>query len=465
MRLTPTPEQRAIIDHPSESVRIAAGAGTGKTTTIVMRLVRAVEIGADPARSLGLTFTNKAADELRQRLADSVPPRTDGREVQVATYHGFAASILDEYGGRIGHRSGGTLMDEGHRSEVATRVLRTYEGDVLDLTALPQRRDDLLTLAGTMRDNLVTAEHVREAAPSKADATWTTRLALVDLVEAYEETKTQLGLMEYGDLLRLACEIVIEHEDVATEIRSRYDTVLLDEYQDTDPVQRLLLRTLFSPEVPVTAVGDTDQTIYEWRGASIDNFEDFPTDFPAADGSPATTLPLSVNRRSDTAIIAMANTVRTKLPDVSGSGGLVPSPDAATGAVVAAWLRTDKDEARWIAEDILDRHAAGTPYAEIAVLCRKRDSMRPIADALREAGVPYAIGSMGELLSVPEIADLVAWLGILANPADESALLRILLGGRYPRLSGAISSARNASSARPAIQAWPASSLNEPSVP
>lgn len=435
MTFAPSPEQKAIIDHPALPLRIAAGAGTGKTTTIVLRLAKLVADGADPARSLGITFTNKAADELRIRLRATIGVRTDGREVEVATYHSFAASILDEFGSRIGFRAGATLMDEGHRSELATRVLRRMDRTSLDLTALSHRRDDVLSLAGSLSDNLLVPDDVRAAAPSDIDETWETRLALLDAVDAYQDAKAHLGLIEYSDLMRYAVRIVTDHTEVAEEVRSRYDSVLLDEYQDTDPAQRRLLTAIFRAHVPVTAVGDTDQTIYEWRGASIENFEAFPVDFPTDRNRPAETLLLSVNRRSDSLILDLANRIRSEISDrardARGLGDLVPAHGSGRGEVLTAWLRTDREEAEWIAQEIQASHAAGRGFRDIAVLCRKRDGLRPIADALRAADIPFSIGSMGELLDVPEIADLVAWLSILATPDDESALTRILLGGRY----------------------------------
>lgn len=428
---TPSPEQAEIIDYKSEPLRIAAGAGTGKTTTIVHRLAAAVARGGDPARSLGITFTNKAADELRSRLADTLGNPDRGREPEVATYHSFAASILDEFGSRVGYTAGGILMDEGHRSQLAMQVLRSLDSTALDLTALPQRRDELLHLAASLVDNLTDARHVRSNAPRELDATWTTRLALLDAAELYQARKQDLNLIEYGDLIRLATDIVTHHPDVAADIRGRYDTVLLDEYQDTDRAQQLLLTSIFATGMAVTAVGDTDQTIYEWRGASIDNFEGFPADFPDAEGTKATTLPLTVNRRSDRLIIDMANAVRDQLPEAGGSADLRPQIGAGDGRVVAAWLRTEAEEAAWIAADINERHDHGARFADMAVLCRKRESLRPIAAALRDADIPISIGSMGELLEVPEVADLHAWLRILANPSDEGALLRVLMGGRY----------------------------------
>lgn len=428
---TPSDEQRAIIDHPREPLRISAGAGTGKTTTIVQRLTATLKAGADPARALGITFTNKAADELRDRLRLAVPERADGREIEVATYHSFAAGILDEFGGRIGHRPGAVLMDEGHRFELAARVLRSLDQTHLDLTKIPNLRKDLLAVADALNDNLIDAEDVLAIMPLDADDVWVTRAALLAAASEFHRRKDELGLIEYSDLIRRAVMIVEANADVAASIAERYDTVLLDEYQDTDRAQRRLLTRVFASTPSVTAVGDTDQTIYEWRGASLENFEAFPEDFPTPKGLLAPTLPLSINRRSDRLIIDLANVVRGHLPHIGDATPLRPRTEASDGEVVAAWLRTDHDEASWIAEQVGQRHAEGIPFLDMAVLCRRRESLRIIAEAFRSAEIPFTISSMSDLLDVPEVADLLAWLRVLANPSDEVALLRILMGGRY----------------------------------
>ncbi|HSJ72175.1 MAG TPA: ATP-dependent DNA helicase [Acidimicrobiia bacterium] len=428
---TPSDEQRAIIDHPREPLRISAGAGTGKTTTIVQRLTATLIAGADPARALGITFTNKAADELRDRLRLAVPERADGREIEVATYHSFASGILDEFGGRIGHTRGAVLMDEGHRFELAARVLRSLDETPLDLTKIPNLRKDLLAVADALNDNLIDADDVLATMPPNADDVWVTRAALLAAASEFHRRKDELGLIEYSDLIRRAVMIVEAHEDVAESIAARYDTVLLDEYQDTDRAQRRLLTRVFASTPSVTAVGDTDQTIYEWRGASLENFEAFPEDFPTRAGLPAPTLPLSINRRSDRLIIDLANVVRGHLPQIGDATPLRPRAEASEGEVVAAWLRTDLDEAGWIAEQVGQRHADGVAFVDMAVLCRRRESLRIIADAFRSAEIPFSISSMSDLLHVPEVADLVAWLRLLADPSNEVALLRILMGGRY----------------------------------
>ncbi len=430
-KFVPTAEQQAIIDYPPVPLRVVAGAGTGKTTTIVERFAAVVHSGGDPTRALGITFTNKAADELRTRLREAIGDRDDDREVEVTTYHGFASSILDEFGAFVGYEPASALMDQGHRSELAYRVLRDLDSTDLDLSSLSRRREELLTVADSMTANLLTAQDVLDAAPATLDDVWKARISLTHAADRYASAKRDLHFLEYGDLIRLAVEIVEGFPDVASGISDRYDTVLLDEYQDTDPAQRRLLTSVFGDGKPVTAVGDADQTIYDWRGASLDNFANFPVHFPRRDGLPTETLPLSINRRSDTVILALANKIQGHLPRIEASKPLTPCEGAADGSLSVGWFATDDDEAEWIADQIHRRRESGSSWCDVAILCRKRSAIPAIADALRNADIPYAVSSMGGLLTVPEVADLLAWLRILANPADEPSLLRILLGGMF----------------------------------
>jgi DNA helicase-2/ATP-dependent DNA helicase PcrA len=428
---TPTPEQRVIIEYPPVPLRVAAGAGTGKTTTIVERLAAMVEAGGDPTRALGVTFTNKAADELRVRLRESVGERDDGREVEVATYHSFASAILDEFGAFVGYEPTASLMDDGHRTELAYRVLHDLEGTDLDLAALAQRKKELLAISEVLTANLLSADDVLNLAPTDPDDVWKKRASLVQAADRFAVAKQHLGFFEYGDLIALAVAIVEGFPDVAKRIGARYDTVLLDEYQDTDPAQRRLLTAVFAQGMAVTAVGDSDQTIYEWRGASLENFSEFPTHFPRTDGYGTETLPLSVNRRSDRVILDLANQIQTLLPRLDGAEPLTPGPDAAEGELIVGWFPTDGEEASWIAEKILERMSDGRTWSDVAVLCRNRTSIRPVVRALRDAGIPYSVSSMGDLLTIPEVNDLVAWMRVLADPGDEPHLLRIWMGGRF----------------------------------
>lgn len=432
MSIVPTSEQQAIIDHPLTPLRVAAGAGTGKTTTIVMRLAALIEGGIEPEAALGLTFTNKAAEELADRLRRRLPELSSaGREVAVTTYHGFAYGMLEEFGAVVGMERGTGVIGPGFQRQLIDEALADATYDALDLTWRSGLVDYTATLSRQLGDNLLTTGDLVEAAPADPDPVWAKRQELAMISESYQVAKRRLGVVDYADLIRLAHRLVTEHPELATRIRARYGAVLLDEYQDTDPAQRQLMLAIFGAGFPITAVGDSDQTIYEWRGASLENFEGFPDHFPNPDGTAALTLPLTRNRRSDRVILDLANRVRQEIHGTDSFEPLVPIEEAGKGTVEAAWLRTEADEATWIADRVVRGGEEGTPYAEMAVLFRKNKNIGPVRDALLDAGVPVQVVSLGGLLDVPEVAELHAWLRVLHDPDDSAALVRILLGSKF----------------------------------
>ncbi len=433
--ITPTPEQQAIIDYPLRPLRIAAGAGTGKTSTIVMRLAAAVESGVAPESAIGITFTNKAAEELSDRLRERLPALSRvGREIAVSTYHGFAFQMLQEFGAFVGIERGTTVIGAGFQRQLLEESLSLHTYDHIDLTAPNRRVGDAATLARQLGENLLAPSDLEDTVSSgRRDGeagVQAGRRELAAIVATYTSQKTRLGVLDYTDLVPLAHRLVTEHPEIAARIRGRYETVVVDEYQDTDPGQRLLLQAVFGDGFPLTAVGDEDQTIYTWRGASVVNFERFPTHFPADDGSAAGTLRLTLNRRSGSAILAFANVLRAKLHDDSDK--LHPLPDAPVGSVAVSWHRTTTDEASFIADEIRRRHdEANLAWSDIAVLFRKNHNIAPVREALSAVEIPVDVVSLGGLLSVPEVAELRAWLRVLADPTDSASLVRILLGGRF----------------------------------
>ena len=429
-----TPEQSAIVDAPLVPLRVSAGAGTGKTTTIVLRLKALLDRGVEPESALGITFTNKAAGELRDRLRAELPDLTaDGREVQVTTYHGFAYRLLQEFGALVGVERDTAVIGPAHQRQLLEEGLGGVTYRHLDLTNPKGIVDKAFTLAGQIGDNLIESQIVRDSAPptESCDEVWETRLELLSLVEAYVDAKARLGVVDYADLVGRGYRLVVRHPSIAERIRNRYQVVLLDEYQDTDPAQRELLRVIFGDGFPVTAVGDSDQTIYEWRGASRLNFDGFVRHFPQSDGSEAPTLPLTLNRRSDRTILDLANRIRQRLHGDTPFDPLEPGPAADIGTVETGWLGTRSEEALWIAARIEEAHDGGTPWNEIAVLVRKNRDIGAILEALLAAGIPTEVASVGGLLEVSEVVELLAWLRILDDPADTTALARILLGSGY----------------------------------
>ena len=297
--IRPSPEQQAIIDFPLQPLRVDAGAGTGKTTTMALRLAQLLNSGQVDA-ALGITFTNKASQELRERI-DAMRTSPDQGAVEVSTYHGFAHSLLSEFGAYVGVERTARLVTPGFVRQLMRDALGEGTYEALDLAAPPQRIEEMAALHGQLSDNLGRPEEV-ELLTGDVGAK---RAELLAALERYELIKRRIGVVDYGDLIGLAHRLLAEVPAVVAQLRSRFQVVLLDEYQDTNPAQRELLRLVFGDGFPVTAVGDADQTIYEWRGASLENFAEFPDHFPGPEG-PAVTLPLTLNRRSDTAILDAA---------------------------------------------------------------------------------------------------------------------------------------------------------------
>jgi DNA helicase-2/ATP-dependent DNA helicase PcrA len=433
MTLAPSPEQQSIIDFPTDQpLRVAAGAGTGKTTTIVLRLQEAIRAGVSPEQTLGLTFTNKAAEELSDRLRESLPElAAEGREVEVTTYHGFAYGLLREFGAYVGIERDVRLISPGYVRELIHQELATgAEYLYLDLTAPPHRVNETAMLMRQLADNLKTPDALI-AAPCPESLIEAKRWELAQVAHRVHTTKGRLGVVDYGDLVRLVHRLLSEHPAVAARIAARYRMVLLDEYQDTDPAQREMLRHLFSGGFALTAVGDADQTIYEWRGASLANFTDFPIHFPAKSGEPARTLPLSTNRRSAPPILELANSIRAVLHGPGEFDRLAPATDL-PGEVVVSRFHSAADEAVAIAQQVRQLvDEEGAQWQDIAILFRKNAQIPLVRDAFEAYDIPFEVAALGGLLSVPVVADLRAWLQILDDPAHAPSVLRVLLGGAY----------------------------------
>lgn len=430
MSFIPTPEQDAIIGAPAPA-RVAAGAGTGKTATVTEAIAARVRdglVGADEV--LGITFTNKAAAELaariRERIGDDTPI---GVEPDVSTYHGFAHGLLAEFGPLIGVERRIEVITPTFAQQLLIEAVD--ESGPYEHLGLHHRRGlipDLARLSSLLGDHLATAQDLL-ALPVADDPT-PTRHELGRVIASFEAEKARLGVVDYADLIRLAHHLVTSVPRVVDELRRRYGFVVLDEYQDTSPAQRMLLQAAFGDGFPVLAVGDGDQTIYEWRGASLENFEGFPTHFARADGTPAPTLPLTLNRRSGPTILSVANAIRDEI-DAHSRDPLRPLDDAAPDRVITRWFRTAQQEADAIADLLADAHDEGTAWNDMAVLFRKNADIALVRDALDAAGIPSEVASTGGLLGIPEIVEVHAWLRALDDPTDGVAVTRILTGSRY----------------------------------
>ncbi len=433
-RIVPTPEQSAILAAADAPLRIAAGAGTGKTTTLALRIAALVTSAAESGTILGLTFTNKAAAELSTRVNSTVAGARQESDleaidvVDIKTYHGFAHSILEEFGAFVGVERGAGLITPTFARQIMSDAIDETPVTVLN-TTWDQTVDLATQLAGRLAENLATPEQLA-ACGDPTQPLGLERIDYAKVIERFETAKRRLGVIDYGDLIGRAYFLVSRFPDIAARIRSRYRAVFLDEYQDTNPAQRMLLQTIFGLGFPITAVGDVDQTIYEWRGATPANFERFPDHFPDQAGEPAQSLPLSLNRRSGRRILEFANTIRG-IVAARGTLDLTPVDGAVEGEVSCRWFATAVDEAGFIADEVLRMKADGLEWRDMAVLFRKNRSIELIRKTLEDADVPVEVANVGGLLDIPEIADVHAWLRILGHPGDHAALLRVLLGSRY----------------------------------
>ncbi|MFZ5848732.1 MAG: UvrD-helicase domain-containing protein [Actinomycetota bacterium] len=463
---------------------VIAGAGSGKTTVMAARVVWLVATGqVRPDQVLGLTFTTKAAGELASRIrsglraAGILPPpgarrlltdeemAEEPEEPVVATYNAYAAGLLTEHGLRIGHEPDTRVIADASRYQLAARAIARYDGRVELLSDHPPTVINyLLALDGAMAEHLLTPDDVRafhaEQRPrvvaAKAAETGKTKIAEVDkvlssidrreellgLVEAYRRLKAHLGLMDFSDQIALGARLASEQPEVGTAERERYRIVLLDEYQDTSVAQATMLSRLFSGDSPeqgrghaVTAVGDPNQAIYGWRGASVSNILGFGRDFPRADGSPdVDTFSLTVNRRSDGRILELANALArplyNRMPQVQP---LEPKPGAAPGTVRSAVLETYPEELAHLAREVIRAHdeMSEPAWSKIGVLTRDNSHAADVFDALSGAEVPVEIVGLQGLLRLPEVAEVVATLTVLHDLTANAELLTLLSGPRW----------------------------------
>lgn len=459
-----TPEQLACVTAPLAPQVIVAGAGSGKTTVMAARVVWLVGTGqVAPEQVLGLTFTNKAAGELSERVRkalvragvtdpDPADPDHAPGEPRISTYHAFAGQLLTEHGLRIGLEPTARLLADATRYQLAARVLRAAPGPFPALTkSIPSLVSDLLALEGELAEHLVPPERLLEhdrqwlaalegVRLTNADLrglpeTARARIDLTGLAAAYRAEKKQRDLLDFGDQIALSATLARTRPEVGRVLREQYAVVLLDEYQDTSVAQGLLLSALFGDGTghPVTAVGDPCQAIYGWRGASVANLDDFPLHFAHADGTPARRQSLSENRRSGGRLLDLANDLAAELRERhEGVEALRPAPGAERDGVVrCALLPTQEEEIAWIADSIAHLVRTGTAPGEIAVLCRAAGHFADIHAALVARDVPVEVVGLSGLLHLPEVADLVAVCEVLQDPTANAALVRLLTGPRW----------------------------------
>ena len=470
----PTDEQAAVICAPPGPLVVVAGAGAGKTETMAARVVWLVANGyADPGQVLGLTFTRKAAGQLLRRvrsrlarLAGYLGTETFGAAgaPTVSTYHAFAGTLLREFGPLLPVEPDARLLSETELWQLAFDVVSRYPHP-LPIDKTPAAVTAMVrALSGELAEHLIDTDQLRDthlelerlvhalpAGPRQRDtgpnrrlldmlATQTQRSLLVPLIDAVHARMRAEKVMDFGSQMSAAARLASECPQVGEQLRARYRVVLLDEYQDTGHSQRIALSALFGggrdDGLALTAVGDPIQSIYGWRGASATNLPRFTTDFPRSDGSPAPTLELLTSWRNPPRALHLANEVSAQARRRSVAVQPLRSrPGAQAGTVLCALHNDVAAERDWLAEHIAARFdaaaQAGQEPPTAAVLVRRNADAGPIAEALGARGVPVEVVGLAGLLSIPEVAQVVSMLRMVADPTAGAAAMAVVTGPRW----------------------------------
>ena len=397
-------QQRAAVCHPGGPLLILAGPGSGKTRVICHRIAWLVRSGTVPAGNiLGVTFTNKAANEMRARLAGLLGNR--GPTALLSTYHAFCARILRADGRHVQVAPSFTIYDTADQLKAARLAIEELD---YDKDSLPPR--SVVWQIGQWKNRMLTVEQLRTIEEGHRNA------QLVDCFERYEKILRRAGALDFDDLLLRAVSLLRDHDAVREKYAARYRHVLVDEYQDTNHAQYRLTHLLGRDHRNVCAVGDPDQAIYGWRGADIGNIRTFEKDFPEH-----TIVNLERNYRSSGNIVSAAAALIARNEDRADK--TLWTGRAPGAGVEHLRSESDHDEA-----DAITRIVAAQPDAprQTAVLYRTNAQSRLVEDALRRAEIPYHIVGNIRFYERREIKDALAYLKVIVNPHDDVSLRRII---------------------------------------
>ncbi|MBF9233571.1 ATP-dependent helicase [Microvirga alba] len=403
------PEQRAAVEATEGPVLVLAGAGTGKTRVLTTRIAHLIATGkARPFDILAVTFTNKAAREMRERVASLIGPVAEGMQ-WLGTFHSIGTKILRRHAELVGLRSDFTILGTDDQLRLMKQVL---EAEGIDEKRWPARQLASL-IDGWKNRGLGPAQIPGGEAGAFANGKGG------KLYTAYQDRLKVLNAADFGDLLLECLRLWREHPDILQQYQDRFRYMLVDEYQDTNVAQYLWLRLLAQARKNLCCVGDDDQSIYGWRGAEVDNILRFEHDFPGA-----TVVRLERNYRSTGHILAAASFLIAKNQGRLGKTLRTEDEPGEKVTITGAW--DSEDEARLIGEEIEALHSKRHPLSEIAILVRISAQMREIEDRLANVGVPYRVIGGLRFYERAEIRDALAYLRVVNQPADDLAFERIV---------------------------------------
>ncbi|MBP7621173.1 MAG: UvrD-helicase domain-containing protein, partial [Gemmatimonadales bacterium] len=406
LRRALNPALRRAAEHVTGPILVLAGAGSGKTRVLTARIASLIEShGVPPERIFAVTFTNKAAGEMKHRIGDLL--ERDPAGLWIGTFHSLSARLLRREGDRLGFSRDFSIYDQDDQISLIRRLMEERNHPVKLYP--PKLIQNIISGA---KNAMQTAQDLERSAPHDPAVK-----VAADVYVALQRALKLANAMDFDDLILHPLTLFREHPDVLERWRKRFDFLLVDEFQDTNKVQYELIKLLGSGHRNVFAVGDDDQSIYGWRGADVRNMQLLQTDF-----GDAVLVKLEENYRSTKPILDAANAVIARNRSRLGKTLRTVRPGGESIVVLAA--ADERDEAEWIARELKQRVQDGALYVECSILYRTNAQSRALEESLRRAGVPYRIVGSISFYDRREVKDLLAYLRLIANPSDDEAFLR-----------------------------------------
>ena len=396
--------QRQAVQHIDGPLLLLAGAGSGKTRVITRRVAHLIDQGIPPWHILAITFTNKAAGEMAQRVAALGRPRG----ATVCTFHSLCARLLREYSAEANLTSNYSIYDRNDQIRIIKQSIEN-----LDLPTASFSPARVHSAISSIKTKMQTVTQYAE----QAGDFYSKNIARI--YRQYEQLLAANNALDFDDLLARMAFLLRDKPEIRAQLSQRYRYVLIDEYQDTNRAQYLIAHSIAFEHKNICATGDPDQSIYGWRGADISNILEFETDYPNA-----TVIRLEENYRSTKAILAAASNLiacnknrKSKALWTSRTGG---------SDVHVVYVDDERAEANQVARRIADKHEKGVPYSDMAVFYRVNALSRVVEEAFIRAGISYQIARGVEFYNRKEVKDVLAYLKALANPADDLSCKRII---------------------------------------
>ncbi len=401
------PDQLDAVVHRGGPLLVVAGAGSGKTRVLTQRIAHLIDEGMPPSSILAITFTNKAAEEMRHRVAELVGPVT--RAMWVCTFHAACVRILRAHGDRLGYPRTFSIYDQADSQRLAGYVVRDLN---LDAKRFPPRAAH--GQISLWKNELISPQQAVERAANIFERKH------ADIYTDYQARLLKAGAMDFDDLLMKTVELFRDYPDVLAHYQQRFQHVLIDEYQDTNMAQNEIALRLAAEHEQITIVGDHDQSVYRFRGADLRNIGQFEEAF-----DDVTTIVLDQNYRSTQAILDAANAVITNNP---GRKDKQLWSELGTGERITRYHAEDEgDEATWVARTMQTLQSDATfMWKEMATFYRTNAQSRVLEESLMRFGIPYKVVGGTRFYDRREIKDAMAYLRAVANPADEISVKRVL---------------------------------------